>query len=73
MPRTNEIRHIEWYETYKCDCRLDPSVCKNNQHWNEDKYKCECNKLVDKGVCDKGPIWNPSKYECEWDNSYDTG
>ena len=24
--RTNETRHIEWYETCKCKCRLDASV-----------------------------------------------
>ena len=27
MSRTNEPRHIEWYETCKCKCRLDASVC----------------------------------------------
>ena len=26
MSRTNETRHIEWYETCKCKCRLDASV-----------------------------------------------
>ena len=29
MSRTNETRHIKWYETIKCDCRLDVSVCNN--------------------------------------------
>ena len=23
MSRSNEIRHIEWNETFKCKCRLD--------------------------------------------------
>ena len=27
MSRTNESRHIEWYETCKSKCRLDTSVC----------------------------------------------
>ena len=26
MSRTNETRHIEWYETFRCKCRLDASV-----------------------------------------------
>ena len=29
MSRANELRHIKWYETYKCKCRLDASVCNN--------------------------------------------
>ena len=29
MSRTNEPRHIEWYETCKCKCRLDTSVFNN--------------------------------------------
>ena len=30
----NQTRHIEWYETCKCKCRLDASVCNNKQRWN---------------------------------------
>ena len=37
MSRTNETRHIEWYESFKCKFRLDISVCNNKQRWNEDK------------------------------------
>ena len=37
MSRTNETRHIKWYETCKCECRLDASLCNNKQHWNDDK------------------------------------
>ena len=29
MSRTNKTRHIKWYETCKCKCRLDASVCNN--------------------------------------------
>ena len=36
MSRTNETRHIEWYETCKYKCRLDASVCNNKQRWNKD-------------------------------------
>ena len=73
MSRTNERRHIEWHETCKCKCRLDPSVCNNKQCWHEDKYRRECKELIDKGVCDKGFIGNPSNWECECDKSYDIG
>ena len=52
ISRTNETRHIEWHETCKCKCRLDPGVCNNKQRWNEDKCRCECKELIDKGVCD---------------------
>ena len=31
MSRTTETRHIKWYETCKCKCRLDASVCNNKQ------------------------------------------
>ena len=53
MPITNETRHIKWHETCKCKCRLDASVCNNEQRWNDDKCPCECKELIDKGVCDK--------------------
>ena len=71
MSRTNETRHIKWYETCKCKCRLDASVCNNKQHWNDDKCQCECKELIDKGVCNKGYAWNPSNCEC--DKSCDFG
>ena len=65
MSRTNKTRHINWYETCKCKCRPDASVCNNKQRWNEDTCRCECKELIDKGACDKRFIWNPSNYECE--------
>ena len=42
MSFSNQTKHIEWNETYKCKCRLDSSVCNNKQRWNEDKCRCEC-------------------------------
>ena len=54
MSRTNETRHIEWYETCKCKCTLDASVCHNKQRWNKDNCRCKCKELIDKGICDKG-------------------
>ena len=29
--RTNKTRHIQWYETCMCKCRLNASVCNNKQ------------------------------------------
>ena len=31
ITRTNEIRHIEWHETCKCEFRLNASVYNNKQ------------------------------------------
>ena len=73
MLRTNETRHIEWHETCKCKCRLDPSVCNDKHRWNEDKCSCECKELIDKGACGKGFIWNPSNCERECDKSCGIG
>ena len=42
MSRTNETRHIKWYETCKYECRLDPSVCNSKEYWNKDKCRYEC-------------------------------
>ena len=65
MSRANEIKHIEWHETWKCECKFAANVRNNKQCWNKDKCRRECKELIDKGVCDKGLIWNPSNYECE--------
>ena len=73
MSRTNETRHTEWYETCKCECRLDASAFNNKRRWNDDKFRCECKELIDKGVCDKGFIWNPNSCECGYDKSCDIG
>ena len=73
MLRTYETRHIKWLETCKCKCRLDASVCNNNQRWNSDKCRCECKELIDKGICNKGYAWNPSNCECECDKPCDVG
>ena len=52
MSWSNQTKHIEWHETCKCKCRLDASVCKNKQRWNEDKCRCECGEELSnkKGV-----------------------
>ena len=54
------LRSIKFNKTFKCKCRLNPSVCNiNKQRWNENKCRCECKELIDKGSCGKGFIWNP--------------
>ena len=73
MSRTNEPRHIKRYETSKCKCRLDTSVCDSKQRWNKHKCKCKCKELIDKGICDKGFIWNCSNCECKCDKSCNVG
>ena len=52
ISRTNEARHIKWYETCKCRCRLDPSVSNNKQRWNNDSCICECQEFIDKRIKD---------------------
>ena len=42
MTLTNETRHIEWHESCKCICRLDPIICNKKQRWNKNKCRCEC-------------------------------
>ena len=73
MSRTKETRYTKWHETCKYKCRLDVSVCNNEQRWSNDKCRCECKELIDKGVCDKGFIWNPSNCEWECDKLCDVG
>ena len=73
MSRTNETRHIKWYETCKCKCRLDAIICNNKQRWNKDKCRYECKELIDKDFCDKGYIWNPCNCEWECEKSCDIG
>ena len=73
MSRINETRHIIWYETCKCICRLTASVCNNRKRWNEDKCRCECKELINKGICDTGYTGDPSNCECICDKSCSIG
>ena len=68
MSRINETRHMIWYKTCKCVCRLTKSVCNSRQIWNENKCRCECKEdLIAKEVCGKGYGWNPSNCNCKYD------
>ena len=55
------------------NCRFDPSVWNDKQHWNSDKYRCEYKELIDKGKCDDRFIWNPIICECECDKFGEVG
>ena len=57
MSRTNETRHIKWYETCKCKSRLNTSVCDKGFIWNPSN--CECDKL-----CDAGDYLHYKNYKC---------
>ena len=66
MSWKNKTKKINWHESCKCVCRLDPIICNNKQKWNKDKCRCEC--LVDK-KCDNKFVWNPNNCKCEYKKS----
>ena len=66
MSRTTETCHVAWHETCTYKCKLDASVCNDQQCFNSNKCGCECKKLIDKGTCDDGFVWNPSISKCEY-------
>ena len=64
----NETRSVLWHESYKCVCKLNPSVCNNKQIWNSDACRCDCNEDFASIInCTKGYTWNPSTCECQCD------
>ena len=66
--RLNETRNVLWHESCKCICNLNSSLCNNNQIWNDDTCRCDCNEDF-AGIinCAKGYTWNPSTCECQCD------
>ena len=69
MSWNNKKKQIKWYESFKCECKLNSSVCHNKQKWNKEKCRCECKELVHKQECDKEFIRNLSNCNCECDKS----
>ena len=64
----NETRNVLWHESCKCVCKLSSSVCNNNQIWNDDTCRCDCNQDFAGMInCAKGYTWNPSTCECQCD------
>ena len=36
----NETRNVLWHESCKCVCKLNSSICNNEQIWNGDTCRC---------------------------------
>ena len=70
----NETRNVLWYESCKCVCKLNSSVCNSKQISNNYTCRCDCNEDF-AGVmnCDKGYMWNPSSCESQCDTRCKTG
>ena len=45
--RIDKTRHLKWYETCICKCRLDASICNNTRRWNEDECRYKCKESID--------------------------
>ena len=70
----NETRNVLWYESCKCLCRLNSSVCNSKQIWSSDTCKCNCNEdFAGIMTCKKGYMWTPSTCACECDMWYKPG
>ena len=68
LMRLNETRNVLLHESCKCICKLNSSVCNNNQIWNDDTCRCNCNEDFAGMInCAKGYTWNPSTCECQCD------
>ena len=64
----NETRNVLWYESCKCVCKLNSSVCNSKQSWNSNTSRYDCNEDFAGVVsCDKGYTSNPSTCECQCD------
>ena len=44
LMRLNETRNVLWYESCKCVCKLNSSVCNSKQIWNSNTCRCDCNE-----------------------------
>ena len=68
LMRLNETCSVLWYESCKCICKLNSSVCNSKQIWNSDSCRCDCHENL-AGIinCTKRYLWNPSTCECQCD------
>ena len=62
ITRINESKTITKHVSFKCKCRFDGKKFNSNQCWNNDKYRCECEKHH---ACEKDYIWNLSTCSCK--------
>ena len=44
--RLNETRNVLWYESCKCVCQLNSSVCNSKQIWNSDTCRAIVMKIL---------------------------
>ena len=59
---------VLWYESCKCACKLNLSVCNNKQIWNSDTCRCDCNEDFASTInCTTGYTWSPSTCDCQCD------
>ena len=66
--RLNKTRNILWYESCKCVCRLNLSVCNSKQIWNSDTCRCDSNEDFASIInCAKRYTWSPSTCACQCD------
>ena len=74
LMRLNETRNVLWHESCKCKCKLNSSVCNNEQIWNDDTCRCHCNEDF-AGIinCSKGYMWNPCTFKCQCNNWCEPG
>ena len=45
ISQQNQLRNIEFHESCKCHCRLNETVCNDEQKWSKDECRCECFKI----------------------------
>ena len=69
ISEANETRFLVHHESCECKCRLNENVCNSKQKWNDDKCRCECNKVDDWGFCKKDCIWNTSAHDCDYNKA----
>ena len=48
LMRLNETRNVLWYESCKCVCKLNSSVCNNKQIWNSEYQKSMYKEILKK-------------------------
>ena len=56
------MKDIEFYESCKCDCLLNETICNSKQKWNKDECTCECLKIEE---CHNNSFWNVVNCRCE--------
>ena len=40
----NELKTLAKHVSYECNCKFDCRKCNSDQKWNNDKFRCKCQK-----------------------------